>query len=56
MGTDGHDESQRDAVCDAFAALLQAGPEADIHSIASQHDWTHDSRIKLKREPPRCML
>jgi len=58
MGTDGHDERYRDAVCDAYARLLQqllSQPQAvDVHRIAAEFGLRVDSRF-LSFDAPRVL-
>ena len=45
MGADGHDESFRDAVCEACVELLEDPARADVESIAMRHGLRVDSRF-----------
>ena len=50
MGADGHDESFRDAVCDACEELLTDPKGADVAAIAKRHGLRVDSRFAATRD------
>ena len=48
MGADGHDETFRDAVCEACEELLTAPTSANVDTIASRHGLRVDGRFRKK--------